>query len=160
MTFTTQCGENRHTDIANFVTLIHKKKLIHCVAIFTILDSNNYPPHEELKLICIGKFARRTWVNFTEQYRKNRPRCQQNKFHYAVWQLLLYLYREFPSKILSVHEENFMAIFTTLSVVIWFSTTTLGIFATLVYVFYHACGNIRHTKYGNNSHTIDFHTIL
>ena len=27
-----------------------------------------------------------------------------------------------------------MAIFTTLSVVIWFSTGTLGIFATLVYV--------------------------
>ena len=28
-----------------------------------------------------------------------------------------------------------MAIFTTPSVVIWFSTGTLGIFATLVYVF-------------------------
>ena len=28
-----------------------------------------------------------------------------------------------------------MAIFTTLSVVIWFSTGTLGIFATLIYVF-------------------------
>ena len=24
--FTTQCGENRHTDIANFATLIHTKK--------------------------------------------------------------------------------------------------------------------------------------
>ena len=35
----------------------------------------------------------------------------------------------------NVHGENFMAIFTTLSVVIWFSTGTLGIFATLVYVF-------------------------
>ena len=34
-----------------------------------------------------------------------------------------------------LHGENFMAIFTTLSVVIWFSTGTLGIFATLVYVF-------------------------
>ena len=33
------------------------------------------------------------------------------------------------------HGENFMAIFTTLSVVIWFSTGTLGIFATLVYAF-------------------------
>ena len=31
--------------------------------------------------------------------------------------------------------ENFMAIFTTLSAVIWFSTGALGIFATLVYVF-------------------------
>ena len=28
-----------------------------------------------------------------------------------------------------------MAMFTTLSVVIWFSADTLGIFATLVYVF-------------------------
>ena len=28
-----------------------------------------------------------------------------------------------------------MAIFTTLSVVIWFSTGTLGIFARLVYIF-------------------------
>ena len=35
----------------------------------------------------------------------------------------------------SLHGENFMAIFTTLSVVIWLSTGTLGIFATLVYVF-------------------------
>ena len=34
-----------------------------------------------------------------------------------------------------LHGENFMAIFTTLSVVIWFSTGTLEIFATLVYVF-------------------------
>ena len=33
-----------------------------------------------------------------------------------------------------IHGKNFMAIFTTLSVVIWFSTGTLGIFATLVYV--------------------------
>ena len=41
-----------------------------------------------------------------------------------------------------------MSIFTTLSVVIWFSTDTLGIFATLVY------------EYGNNYHTIDFHTVL
>ena len=35
----------------------------------------------------------------------------------------------------------------------WFSTGTLGIFATLVYVF-----TMR--VYGNNSHTIDFHTVL
>ena len=33
------------------------------------------------------------------------------------------------------HGESFMAIFTTLSVVIWFSTGTLGIFATFDYVF-------------------------
>ena len=47
-------------DIANFVILIHTKKLIHCVTIFTILYGNYYPRHGELKLICIGKFARRT----------------------------------------------------------------------------------------------------
>ena len=34
-----------------------------------------------------------------------------------------------------LHGENFMAVFTTLSVVIWFPTGTLGIFATLVYIF-------------------------
>ena len=38
-------------------------------------------------------------------------------------------------EIILLHGENFMAIFTTLSVVIWFSKGTLGIFATLVYVF-------------------------
>ena len=75
------------------------------MAIFTILYGNYYLPHEEFKLICIGKFARRTWVNFTQQYGKNRQRCQQNKFYYAVWQLLLYYYREFPSKILSVCDK-------------------------------------------------------
>ena len=57
--FTTQCGENRHTDIATFVTLIHTKKLTHCVAIFTILYGNYYPPRGEFKLICVWKFARR-----------------------------------------------------------------------------------------------------
>ena len=59
--FATQCSEIRHTYIANFATLIHtKKKLIRCVTIFTILYGNYYPPHGEFKLICIGKFARRT----------------------------------------------------------------------------------------------------
>ena len=37
--------------------------------------------------------------------------------------------------LLTLHGENFMAIFTTLSIVICFSMGTLGIFATLVYVF-------------------------
>ena len=50
------------------------------MAIFTVLYGNYYPPHGEFELICIGKFARRTWVNFTQQYGKNRQRCQQNKF--------------------------------------------------------------------------------
>ena len=54
----------------------HKKKLIHCLAIFTILYGNYYPPHGEFKLICIGKFFRWTWVNFAQKYGKNRPRCQ------------------------------------------------------------------------------------
>ena len=107
MNFTTQCGKNRHTNIANFATLIHKKKLIHCVAIFTILYGNYYSPHGEFELICIGKFARRTWVNFPQQYGKNRQRCQQNKFYYAVWQLLLYYYRNFPSKIISVYYSSY-----------------------------------------------------
>ena len=60
MNFTTQCGENRHTDIANFRTLLNTQKLIHSVAIFTILSGNYYPLHGEFELICIGKFSRRT----------------------------------------------------------------------------------------------------
>ena len=47
---------------------------------------------------------------------------------------LLYLTFTLPHRYI-IHGENFMAIFTTPSVVIWFSTGTLGIFATLVYVF-------------------------
>ena len=35
----------------------------------------------------------------------------------------------------SIHGDNFMALFITLRVVIWSSTGTLGIFATLVEVF-------------------------
>ena len=35
---------------------------------------------------------------------------------------------------INMHGENFIIIFTTLSVVIWFSAGTLGISATLVYV--------------------------
>ena len=98
--FTTRCGENRHTDIANFATLIHAKKLVHCVAIFTILYGNVYPSHGEFKLICIWKFARWTWVNFPQQYGKIVKGF--NKIHF-IWQLLFYFYREFLSKILSVY---------------------------------------------------------
>ena len=59
-----------------------------------------------------------------------------------------------------IHGENFMTIFTTLSVVIWFSTGTLGIFATLVYVF-----TIRVVIYDILSMAIiptlsDFHTVM
>ena len=50
------------------------------MAIFTILYDNYYPPHGEFEVICIGKFARRTSVNYTQQYGKNRQRCQQYKF--------------------------------------------------------------------------------
>ena len=53
-----------------------------------------------------------------------------------------------------------MAIFTTLSMVIWFSMSTLGIFATLVYVF-----TMRVVIYDTLSmaiipNTIDFHTVV
>ena len=90
-----------------------QKKLINCVAIFTILYGNYYPPYGEFELICKGKFARRTWVNFTHQYGKNQ-RCQEKTSYYAVWQLLLYYYREFPSKILSVRKSGHRKIF------VWF----------------------------------------
>ena len=61
--FTTQCVENRHTDIANFATLIHTKKMNTLWGNF--YHTNYYPPHGEFKLISTGKFSRRTWVNST-----------------------------------------------------------------------------------------------
>ena len=111
--FTTQCGENRHTDIENFATLIHTQKINALRGDFTILYGNYYPPHGEFKLIYIGEFARRNWVNFTQQYGKNCQRCQQNKFYYAGWQLLLYYYREFPSRILFVYFLSEVHLFST-----------------------------------------------
>ena len=58
-----------------------------------------------------------------------------------------------------------MAIFTTLSVVIWFSIGTLGIFATLVYVFtmrvLYTIVNFT-TQCGENHHTdiANFATLI
>ena len=76
----------------------HERKLIHCMAVFTILYGNYYPPHEEFELICIGKFAIRTWVNFTQQYGKNRQRCQQNKFTMLYGNYCYIFIENFPQK--------------------------------------------------------------
>ena len=69
----TEYGNNSHTidfhtvlyfvlyTIVNFTT--HFPRILPCItylAIFTILYGNYYSPHGEFKLICIGKFARRT----------------------------------------------------------------------------------------------------
>ena len=96
--FATQCGENRHTDRLNFATLIHTKKWIHGVAIFTVLYGNYCSPHGEFKLICIGKFARRAWVNFTQQYGKNRQRCEQNNFTMLYGNYCYIFIANFPQK--------------------------------------------------------------
>ena len=68
------------------------------MAIFTILYGNYYLPRGEFKLICIGKFARRTWVNFTQQYGKNRQRCQQNKFIMLYGNYCYIFIENFPQK--------------------------------------------------------------
>ena len=68
------------------------------MAVFTILYGNYYPPHGEFKLICIGKFDRRTWVNFTQQYGKNRQRCQQNKFIMLYGNYCYIFIENFPQK--------------------------------------------------------------
>ena len=75
-----------------------QKKLIHCMAILTILFGNYYPPHGEFELICIGKFAIWTWVNFTQQYEKNRQRCQQNTFTMLYGNYCYTLIQNFPRK--------------------------------------------------------------
>ena len=135
--FNTQCGEkygysklrNINTHYNNINT--HQKKLKYCVAIFIKLYGNYYPPHEELKLMCIGNFARWTWVNWvSQQYGKNRKRCQQNTFYYAVWKLLLYFYREFPSKILSVY-TNILCPISDITAIFSSERIAKGIFETI-----------------------------
>ena len=68
------------------------------MAIFTIMYGNYYPPHGKFELICIGKFARRTCVNFTQQYGKNRQRCQQNKFTMLYGNYFYIFIENFPQK--------------------------------------------------------------
>ena len=68
------------------------------MAIFTILYGNYYPPHGEFKLICIGKFARRAWVNFTQRYGKNRQRCEQNNFTMLYGNYCYIFIENFPQK--------------------------------------------------------------
>ena len=68
------------------------------MAIFTILYGNYYPPHGEFKLICIGKLARWTWVNFTQKYGKNRQRSQQNKFTIMYGNYWYIFIENFPQK--------------------------------------------------------------
>ena len=61
MNFNTQCGENRHTDIVTFATLIRTKKInTLCGDFYHTAYSNYDSPHGEFKLMCIGKFSRRT----------------------------------------------------------------------------------------------------
>ena len=92
--FTQQYEKNRQR-CQNWYT---RKKLIHCMAVFTILYGNYYPLYGEFELKCIGKFARRTLVNFTQEYGKNRQRCQQNKFT-MLYCNYCYIYIEnFPQK--------------------------------------------------------------
>ena len=121
MNYTTQCGENRHTDVANFATLIHKKKLIHCVSIFTILYGNYYPPHGKFKLICIGKFARRTWMNFSQQYGKNRQRCRKKNFTLLYGNYYYIIIDNFPQKLSPCS-------------LFWLKLSTLGLFSCIACV--------------------------
>ena len=53
----------------------------------------------------------------------------------ASWMCSIYYVFFVEPVTIIIHGENLMAIFTTRSVVIWFPTGTLGIFATLVYAF-------------------------
>ena len=84
------------------------------MAIFTILYGNYYPPHGEFKLICMGKFSRRAWVNFTQQYGKNRQRCEQNNFTMLYGNYCYIFIENFPPKF-SPCIETFSIFFTLLN---------------------------------------------
>ena len=68
------------------------------MAILTILYGIYYPSHREFKLICIGKFARRAQVNFTQQYGKNRQKCEQNNFTMLHGNYCYIFIENFPQK--------------------------------------------------------------
>ena len=80
------------------------------------------------KIVCTSKYPLK---NYGEYFIINNIRIKL--LRNFIFSLYFLLSLEFEPTYL--HGENFMAIFTTPSVVIWFSTGTLGIFATLVYVF-------------------------
>ena len=69
------------------------------MAVFTILYGNYYSSHGEFELIYIGKFARRTWVNFTQQYAKNRQGCQKNKFTMLYGNYYYIFIENFPQQL-------------------------------------------------------------
>ena len=79
------------------------------MAIFTILYGNYYSPHGEFELICIGKFSRRTWVNFTQQYGKNRQRWQQNTFTMLYGNYCYIFIENFPQKFSQCRPTNLIA---------------------------------------------------
>ena len=68
------------------------------MAVFTILYGNYYTPYGEFEVICIGKFARRTRVNFTQQYGKTHQRCQENKFTMLYGNYCYTFIENFPQK--------------------------------------------------------------
>ena len=96
------------------------------MAVFTILYY--YPPHREFELICIGKFARRTWVNFTQRYGKNRQRCQQNKFTMLYGNYCCIFIKNFPQKFCPCVSELFWNCF---GIVLGLDWDCLGTFLEL-----------------------------
>ena len=91
--------------------------------------------------ISVWRFSPRCVVKFTILYSTNYKTVWKS----TVWELLLY--SDYSEELLKsshyspmlnwqiIHGENFMVFFITLSMVVWFPTGTLGILATLVYVF-------------------------
>ena len=90
------------------------------MAVFTILYGNYYPPYGEFELICEGKFARRTWVNFTQQYGKNRQRCQQNKFIMLYGSYCYIFIENFPQKFSPCTFSIYFILFNFIIIIIIF----------------------------------------
>ena len=90
---------------------------------------------------CIGKSFRLKFIpNISDLFDRNSTQTQISA--YVVNNNIKKIWKKNYTRInkknwikKNMHGENFIEIFTTLSVVIWFSAGTLGIFATLVYVF-------------------------
>ena len=95
-----------------------------------------------------GKFTEANWnllKNFIDWSHPTIPHTPKDTQHSPhdptytkLWEMGVrgpYFRGSFFTRTFFPHGENIMEIFSILSVVIWFSTGTLRIFATLVYVF-------------------------
>ena len=108
------------------------------------------------------------FFNFSFQFLINKifiNNLNSEIFHENTMLLNFFVIQKFGSthnnENIILHGENFMAIFTILSAVIWFSTALWwGFLPHTCLCYYYAYGSMLYTDNRNNSHTMSFYTVL